>query len=372
MSRKYSLFLTLWLLLLLQACSPGTQTTYPIFVEGQKHLVIIHPTVANLKTIQYLVQEGIFPMEEDLRIVGVYHQSAAYDYKLSKKFLKENNMGHVALLGLETPLRPDELFRENHLTDGFREIFQQAYGIIFMGGPDIPPSVYGKPTNLLTVITDPHRHYFELSFLFHLLGGSQNEAYVPFLEQRPHLPVLGICLGMQSMNVATGGTLIQDIPTEVYGKFTVEDLVTMDANRLHRNNFNHLRSDPDIVAYSFHEILIEPGSHMEQVAGSHTLTPGILSSHHQAVLDLGKDFRITAWCMDKKIVEAIEHTRFPHVIGVQFHPEVNALYQKDTKIGFVPGEPARESFLDLFPGNKGEDFHRSFWLHFASLHRQPA
>jgi hypothetical protein len=62
------------------------------------------------------------------------------------------------------------------------------------------------------VITDPHRHYLELSFLFHLLGGFQDESFLPLLEERPEYPVLGICLGMQSMNVATGGDMIRIFP----------------------------------------------------------------------------------------------------------------------------------------------------------------
>ncbi len=56
--------------------------------------------------------------------------------------------------------------------------------------------------------TDPGRHFFEVSFLFHLLGGSRNESFKPLLDENPGYMVTGFCLGMQSMNVATGGILI--------------------------------------------------------------------------------------------------------------------------------------------------------------------
>src|SRR5690606_40614006 len=69
----------------------------------------------------------------------------------------------------------------------------------------IPPGVYGEE-NTLSVITDPQRHYFETTFLFQLLGGFWNEDFKPFLNEKPKYMVTGFCLGMQTMNVATGGT----------------------------------------------------------------------------------------------------------------------------------------------------------------------
>lgn len=369
MTKKLNLLLLTFLLLTVAGCSPwmrpGKDTE--VFVQGQQHIVMMHPTVSNLKTLLHLTQQGIFPLADNYRIVGVYHQEASYDYGQSLEFIKKQRLDNIALLGLATRLSPRRLYQENELTIAFEEIFNQSEGMIFFGGPDIPPALYGQPTSLLTRITDPHRHYLELSMLFHLLGGSQNESYKAFLEERPDYPILGICLGMQSINVATGGTLIQDIPSQVYGRTNIEDLVTMDGNLQHRNNYTPLQLDPDIERYSFHQIMTEPGSHLARIAEDHTLTPYVLSSHHQAVLQLGKDIKPTAWCMSKRIVESIEHTRFPNVIGVQFHPEVTALYQAERKLTFVPGEPATHSFLDLYPGSKGENFHRNFWSYVAGM-----
>jgi putative glutamine amidotransferase len=97
--------------------------------------------------------------------------------------------------------------------------------VIFFGGPDVPPSVYGEKTSLHTKITDPYRHYLEVTAVFQLLGGSQDEKYAPLLAERPDFAVLGICLGFQTMNIGTGGTLIQDIRQDLYGKTTFEDWI---------------------------------------------------------------------------------------------------------------------------------------------------
>lgn len=67
----------------------------------------------------------------------------------------------------------------------------------FFCGPDIPPAIYGEEQNPLTKVYDPYHHYFEASFIFHLLGGSQNRNYVALLNQKPNYLVHGICLGMK-------------------------------------------------------------------------------------------------------------------------------------------------------------------------------
>ncbi len=95
------------------------------------------------------------------------------------------------------------------LGDDYRKIFEHSEGTVFFGGPDLPPEVYNEKTSLHTSIYDPYRHYFELSFLFHLLGGYQAEKFEPLLKEDPDYLIYGFCLGMQTMNVATGGTMMQ-------------------------------------------------------------------------------------------------------------------------------------------------------------------
>ena len=225
----------------------------------------------------------------------------------------------------------------------------------------MPATTYGNPTNLLTSITDPHRHYVELSFLYHLLGGLQNEDYKPLLESQPNYPIIGICLGMQSMNVATGGTMYQDIPTELYGLQTVEAVLAQEQNAQHRNYNSNFGADDELTWGHFHQIKFEKGTFLDTLNGSVEDFPYVWSSHHQALKALGKNIIPFAWSTDGKIVETIKHSKYPHVLGVQFHPEVPSIYNTEIKIKRIPLETDQKSYIELYPGQKGEDFHRAFW-----------
>lgn len=350
------------------SCVPASQEekAEEIFREGQNHLLVMHPTIQNLERMQFLTNEGIFPLGEDYRIVGVYHSDASYNYSRSAEFIAEEELGNMALYRIDQPVDPDQLFSINALTPFFQDLFEQSDGVFFLGGPDIPPAVYGEEFNLLTVVTDPVRHYLESSFLFHLLGGDQDPDYTPLLVDNPDYPILGICLGMQTMNVATGGTLIQDIPTEIYNAYTVEDVIALDPDNQHRNYYSYYRLDRNVSTPSYHRIMAVPESHMGVIAGDPDLQPYVLSSHHQAIGDMGSGFIATAWSSDEQVVEAIEHIHFPHVLGIQFHPEVPYLYNPDHQIVITPGEEG-QSFLEKYPGSKGEDFHRAFWVHVAGM-----
>lgn len=348
---------------LIVSCGSDTSREMMIFSPGHKHLLLMHPTTNNIRTINYLINEGIFPLPENYRIVGVYHQSSAYNFELSRAYIDEQELTRFTLLGIDQPLTKKILFQANSLTDTFQWLFEQSEGAIFMGGPDMVPAAYGEPVNLLTVIEDAHRHFLELSFLFHLLGGHQDAAFAPMLQEDPFYRILGICLGMQTMNVATGGTMVQDIPTEVYGLTTVEEVIAMDENQQHRNYYTNLGEDTGLVRYSFHQIITDAQSQMGQMAFHPDAKPYVLSSHHQALKDIGKGFRVTAWSADSLIPEAIEHEKYPNVFGVQFHPEVITLYQPDAKLKFQPGEEPAHAYLDLYPGDSGAHFHNGFWKH---------
>jgi len=347
-----------------QAQKDTTANVNP-FAASARHIVIMHPTVNNLKTFLYLTSEGIFPLPENFRVVGVYHESARYDYELSAQFIKEENLSSISLLGVGPVLSENEIFAENKWTETFKEIFEKSEGIIFFGGPDIPPSTYGQEMNLLTVVTDPNRHYLELSFLYHLLGGFQDEGFVPLLEQNPTYPILGICLGMQTMNVATGGSMIQDIPTQIYGFTTVEDVLRADQQMRHRNYNTNYSLDANVTSDNYHQIIIK-GGHMQEINSTIGTNPFVLSSHHQAALKIGKGLVVTATSLDGKVVEALEHNKYSNVVGVQFHPEVVDLYKVESKINEKPFEPGKFSYLELYPGELGENFHRNFWKHVAS------
>ncbi len=358
-----------FLLLIFYACEPVSDVQErEAFVEGQKHIVLVHPTVNNLKTFKFLTENKIFPLPDGYRVVGVYPQEAGHDYGSSYDFVEEHGLENYAFLGLEQALQTEDIYRENDLSGQFRRIFDSSEGIFFFGGWDMPPRTYEKPTSLLTVIGDPHRHYMELSLLFHLMGGYQDESFEPWLEEDPEFSILGLCLGMQTMNVAAGGTLYQDIPSEIYGLTTVEEVLEMDQNQQHRNYYRQLQVDDEADLDGYHQVSIEEGSHMANIAGNASAEPFVYTSHHQAVKKIGKGFEVTATATDGKVVEAIEHKEYPNVIGVQFHPEVRRLFKDDVEISIEPGETTGKSFFKLYPGDKGETFHKNFWEYLAKMY----
>ncbi len=238
-------------------------------------------------------------------------------------------------------------------------------GIIFFGGQDIPPAIYGQE-NWYSETTDPGRHYFEVSFLFHLLGGTRNSSYRPILEDNPDYMVTGFCLGLQSMNVAAGGTLWQDIPAQVYQSTKPETNVLIDRKNLHRNYWQNIRDDKDFMGISMHPVRFTENMFFgKTVKVSRKLQPIVYSSHHQAINELAPVFNVTARSNDGKIIEGIAHKKYPNVFSVQFHPEVSALYEDRALVKFAPDDtPASlHSMLD----KKSLKFHLKYWGHISDV-----
>ena len=355
------------LLLLVVGCTqPKTyQSSTEDINSNEKHIILMHPTVNNVKTFEFLIKNKIFNLPQDYKAIGVYHEKEIFDYSKTEKYLQDEGITNVTLVKISSDLNPDNIFKKNGCSDTFLKLFSNSNGAIFFGGPDIPPTCYHEPTNLLTIITDPYRHYMELSFLFHMLGGSQDTTFLPFLANRKDYPVLGICLGMQSINVASGGTLIQDIPTELYKNGTLEEILSSNQNQQHRNYNTNYGTDNEVTSDSYHQIAIEKNSPLNSYVSNDTIHPYVLSSHHQCVKKLGKDLKVAAWSMDGKVIESIYHIKYSNVLGVQFHPEVNDLYKPEEKIKTTPFKPGEKSYLDLYKGDKGENFQRSIWKIFA-------
>lgn len=328
--------------------------------DGKSALVLMNPTVNNLKTIFYLIDNGIFPLQEGTELVGFFNKAQRYDFGLSADFIAESGRKGVYLLACnEVP--GSRLYGENPCSDDFRHAFENSKGVIFFGGPDIPPVFYGEETSLLTSITDYYRHAFEASFLFHLLGGSQDARFVPLLEENPDYMIMGICLGMQTMNIATGGTMVQDIPTEIYGKTSAEQVLSLEPDKQHRNYHTNLGTDDDMIWGSFHRIKAVMPERLKPFFAGSGPNPAVLSSHHQAVEKTGRGLSVAATSTDGKIPEIMVHEKYPNVIGLQFHPEPALLYKPDEKLKFIPGVPAEKSFIDLYPGGAGETFNRNIW-----------
>ena len=164
-------------------------------------------------------------------------------------------------------------------------------GLLLAGGADVDPSSYGEQRAPQTVHTVPERDDFELA-----LARRAIERDIPFL---------GICRGMQVMNVAYGGTLLQDLPTPV-------------------GHSDHCRV-PGNFDSADHPVHLAAGSQAAKAAGGeHT---GSLSHHHQGIGRLGEDLVVTGWSDLDELPEAIEVPDKRFALGVQWHPEADATSQ---------------------------------------------
>jgi putative glutamine amidotransferase len=336
-------------------------------------LAVFHPTVARIKDLQALRKEKMLDLD-DLTVIGVYHRREIVDFAASRAYVRDERLDWVKFHEVEALAGPDELFRKNALTPEFERIARLADGIMFVGGPDLPPALYGSKTSLLTVIEDPYRHDFELSALFQLLGGSQDPGFKPLLDARPALPVLAICLGAQSLNVATGGTLVQDIGSEVYGKKFVEDILALGADNWHTNPSVKLRPDLKLTGDNLHPIAIaKKGALAAELKIGGDYRPYVLSSHHQAIAKLGRGLRVEATSLDGRVIEAVSHVRFPNVLGVQFHPENISLWDSALPYRLRPDEPQPptwKGFLAAHPPSL--DFHKRLWAWFGGCLKKAA
>ena len=353
------IFLFIFITLTFTACSQQQKKT-----DGRHEmnfpkysLAIVNPTVSNIKTFRYLIDNNILPDSDSFGIIGIYHSKQRYNFEHSQRYIDDNNLA-VKLVECKAELSPKNIYNHNDCSNLFREVFEQTEGIFFFGGPDIPAGCFGEKTHLMTDITDPYRHFFELSFLFHLLGGSQNENHTALLDENPDYIVVGFCLGMQTMNCATGGTMFQDIPMEVYNISTAEDMLQSSVEK-HKNYNAYFDFENQLTGYCFHKIKAHGENFISEIIGN--TEPYVLSFHHQAVNSIGKDFDVAATSPDGKIVEIILHKKYPYVVGTQFHPENTSLYNTNSKIQIDFDTPDNQNFLLLYGGEKGENFHRTYW-----------
>jgi len=333
---------------------------------AQDTLLLFHPTAYNLELFQNLQDEGIFSLD-DYHILGVYHEGESYDYERSRVYLSSHPGASFSLQSVGADLHPGKLFEKNPGSAEFHALFKLSCGALFMGGPDIPPVTYHEKVNLLTSVSDPYRHYFELSYLFHLLGGTQDPTWRPYLEDNKTYLISGICLGMQTMHVATGGTLVQDIPTELYSIWNADDLLEGDSDQMHRNYAGMLNTGCDApTSYHFHRVKLEKKEVLSRGIGFKSRnTPLVLSSHHQALENLSEDWVIAATSMDGKIIEAFHHSTYPYVLGVQFHPEKPGLF--DPSIEHPQNCNSTINFQESIKGTDSYIFHLAYWNYLAQI-----
>jgi putative glutamine amidotransferase len=166
------------------------------------------------------------------------------------------------------------------------ELLDRLDGLVIGGGADIDPASHGADPHPETRGTNPERDRFEIAIASRALERD--------------MPVFGICRGMQILNVATGGSLLQHLPERL----------------------GHHRHRPTPGSWSEHEVRLQAGSLAAEAAGGERLT--VKSHHHQAVEDLGEGLEVSGWSDapdDRDTIEAIEFRDRSFALGVLWHPE---------------------------------------------------
>lgn len=164
------------------------------------------------------------------------------------------------------------------------EVVKELDGLLLVGGVDVDPSFFGEAAHEKLGEVDTLRDVNELKLI--RLASNRN------------IPILGVCRGEQMLNVALGGTLIQDIPSQVEDQ-SLTHRVTAGAQRIH-------------------SIDIVPGSTLHKILGKTTLD--VNSAHHQAVNKVASGAQVAARSADG-VVEAIDFYPCRRILGVQWHPE---------------------------------------------------
>jgi putative glutamine amidotransferase len=165
-------------------------------------------------------------------------------------------------------------------------------GLLLPGGGDVEPARYGEEPHPSLVDVEPLRDEFEIALV--------REA------RSRNLPIFAICRGLQLLNVALGGTLVQDIPSQVPGAL------------------EHRLAVPPHEAFALaHEVWIDKDTKLarlmsERLGGADTCD--VNSRHHQAVKQVAPNFHVSATAPDG-VIEAIEDPSAPFCLAVQWHPE---------------------------------------------------
>jgi putative glutamine amidotransferase len=167
------------------------------------------------------------------------------------------------------------------------DVLDLVDGLILAGGADVDPANYGHDAHRETRHTVPERDAFEIALARRALERD--------------LPLLGVCRGMQLMNVATGGTLLQHLP-ESHG------------HHEHRRRAGTFDG-------ADHDVRLAEGSLAARAAGE--TIHGTKSHHHQGIDDVGDGLQVTGWATLDDLPEAVEVPENRFALGVQWHPEAD-------------------------------------------------
>src|SRR5450432_704638 len=221
----------------------------------------------------------------------------------------EQNMAHWIMqkdaMALMIP-SPDGTSRREGSRIGVTDYARELNALVLMGGSDVCPESYGEHALRPEWNGDRIRDDYEIALLR------------AFIEEAK--PVLGVCRCAQVINVAFGGTLYQDLATQLPGAL------------------NH--RDWDIYADNNHATSIVPGSRLARLYRDTALTR-TNSVHHQAAKTLGRDVVVEALSEPDKVVEALRWIGPSYVFGVQWHPE----FHTHGAPSFIDDTPILDDFL---------------------------
>ncbi len=180
------------------------------------------------------------------------------------------------------------LFNITDSTDNIIEILSICDGIVLSGGVDIDPVFFGEELLFDNVDICKIRDDFELKL-----------AKIAIIQNKP---IFGICRGIQVLNVALGGTLYQDIPSQI-----PESKVCHQSQDLYPKNGHYITVFND-TNNPFYKCFNEPRLYVN-------------SYHHQAIKDIAPALKIGAISEEDNVIEAVYHTENSAILGVQWHPE---------------------------------------------------
>jgi putative glutamine amidotransferase len=169
------------------------------------------------------------------------------------------------------------------------KLLSRVDGLMLTGGGDVDPALYGETANATFTAAEDGRDAFEIA-----LARAAVKRGIPFLA---------ICRGMQVLNVAMGGTLVQDIPSQVTGALE--------------------HSVPQPRFHIAHEVWVSKGSRLATLLADHMEdgeTCHVNSRHHQSVKRVAAGFEVTATSPDG-VIEAMEKPDAAYCVAVQWHPE---------------------------------------------------
>lgn len=184
------------------------------------------------------------------------------------------------------------------------DLLERLDGVVLTGGGDVDPSEYRRRRSSLTRGVDLRRDRFELNLIRAAVARD--------------MPILAICRGIQVMNVALGGSLVQDIDAQLPGALRHYELEHWDR----------------VV----HPVRFEPGSLLTHVLGEEI---GVNSMHHQTIETLGDGLVIVGRSPDG-LVEAVELPRLHFGVGIQWHPECLGVAHPSFKLFQIFVDAARE------------------------------